>query len=317
MNQVMAANDRTRNVMGYWNLKNHVQKPDKSVKEKVYNEKNGFHSNSAQVSCQHKINMNFLSQAKQVKIKTAYQTYESENYRLVPDNDAKCLDIYNKQGEHLGAFLFSDLNIKQDSATGTQLLISEYGTMSFYNALLLDDELKQDLQNFIGKDTLEQEELQGYTLKKHSDTGIFYLVRDGEEGRGGRILFQGEEDEKKYETLANTYLSQYSNLIHTKEEASFWASAEIRGLAERTNQGILLIHFQGISYMDNKSDKNNWNVRFSESFYRKLLEGNYHFRKQKEEMQKFSFWQELFEKMEEPYERIYTKEEEEQGDFNH
>lgn len=27
-----------------------------------------------------------------------YETYESENYRLVPDNEAGCFDIYNKQG---------------------------------------------------------------------------------------------------------------------------------------------------------------------------------------------------------------------------
>ena len=34
-------------------------------------------------------------------VKPAYDTYESENYRIVPDNEAGCFDIYNKQGERL------------------------------------------------------------------------------------------------------------------------------------------------------------------------------------------------------------------------
>ena len=32
--------------------------------------------------------------------------YESENYRIVPDNEAECFDIYNKDGERLGAFSY-------------------------------------------------------------------------------------------------------------------------------------------------------------------------------------------------------------------
>ena len=42
-------------------------------------------------------------------VKPSYETYESENYRIVPDNEAGCFDIYNKQGERLGAFEYSDI----------------------------------------------------------------------------------------------------------------------------------------------------------------------------------------------------------------
>ena len=48
-------------------------------------------------------------------VKPAYDTYESENYRIVPDNEAGCFDIYNKQGERLGAFDYSDIKVRQDS----------------------------------------------------------------------------------------------------------------------------------------------------------------------------------------------------------
>ena len=106
----------------------------------------------------------------------------------MPDNEAGCFDIYNKQGERLGAFDYSDIKVRQDSQTGKQFLISEHGTMS-YDAMVLDGELKDALQNVMGVETLETEELSGFTLKTHSGTGIQYLVREGEEGRGGKSPF--------------------------------------------------------------------------------------------------------------------------------
>ncbi len=119
-------------------------------------------------------------------VKPAYEKYESENYKIVPDNENGCFDIYNKQGEKLGVFNYSDIKVRQDSATGKQLLISEHGTMS-YDVLVMDNELKEALQNVMGVRTLETETLQGYTLKTHSGTGIQYIVKDGEEGKGKRV----------------------------------------------------------------------------------------------------------------------------------
>lgn len=161
-------------------------------------------------------------------VKQTYETYQSENYRIVPDNEAGCFDIYNKQGERLGAFSYSDIKIRQDE-TGKQLLISEHGTMS-YDALVLDDELKDALQNVMGKE-LETEKLQGYTLQTHTGTGIQYLVREGEEGRGGKVLLQSDADIAKYEALAAAHFNKYSNLIGDKNAAYIWADLEIKGLA--------------------------------------------------------------------------------------
>ena len=199
-------------------------------------------------------------------VKPAYDTYESENYRIVPDNEAGCFDIYNKQGERLGAFDYSDIKGRQDSQTGKQFLISEHGTMS-YDAMVLDGELKDALQNVMGVETLETEELSGFTLKTHSGTGIQYLVREGEEGRGGKVLLQSEADREKYEALAETYFSKYPNLIHDKNAAYIWADLEIKGLAQHTKDGIISMGFNGMSYNDNADYKNNWSVLFSENTY--------------------------------------------------
>ena len=95
-------------------------------------------------------------------VKPAYETYESENYRILPDNEAGCFDIYNKQGERIGAFDYSDIKVRQDSQTGKQFLISEHGTMS-YDAMVLDGELKDALQDVMGVETLEN----GGTVRIH------------------------------------------------------------------------------------------------------------------------------------------------------
>ena len=204
-------------------------------------------------------------------VKPAYEKYESENYKIVPDNENGCFDIYNQQGEKLGVFSYSDIKIRQDSATGKSLLISEHGTMS-YDVLVMDGELKEALQNVMGVCTLETETLQGYTLKTHSGTGIQYIVKDGEEGRGGKTLLQSEADRKQFEKLAETYFNKYPNLIESKEEAYIWADLEIRGLARHTNNGIISMGYDGMSYNDNSNYKNNWNIRFSEDAYKMLFE---------------------------------------------
>lgn len=248
-------------------------------------------------------------------VKPAYETYESENYRIVPNNEAGCFNIYNKQGERIGAFDYSDIKVRQDSQTGKQFLISEHGTMS-YDAMVLDGELKNALQDIMGVETLETEELQGFTLKTHSGTGIQYLVRDGEEGRGGKVLLQSQADIEKYEALAETYFNKYPNLIHDKNAAYIWADLEIKGLAQHTGNGIVSMGFNGMSYNDNSNYKNNWSVLFSGDTYKAIFDWLQNNRGSIGEMQKFATWQDVFSKIGSRYERIWSDEEEKQGYLN-
>lgn len=212
-----------------------------------------------------------------MKDKSAYETltcdtYESENYKIKVDNSglSLCFDIYNKLGEHLGAFDHSDIKIKQDTATGKEFLISEHGTMS-YDALVLDEEMKEDLFAVMGIDSLEKETLQGFCLKTHAGTGIQFLLKDGEEGCGGKVLLQSDEDVRKYEALAETYLNKYPNLIKDQYTAYIWADFEIRGLAQHTEHGILSMDRDGISYADNADDQKNWSILFSGSTYHEVF----------------------------------------------
>ena len=248
-------------------------------------------------------------------LKQVYSEYESENYKIVPNNEAECFNIYGKDGERIGAFSYSDIKIRQDATTGKQFLISEHGTMS-YDALVLDEELKEALRNVMNKESLDVEELQGFTLKTHSGTGIQYLVKDGEEGRGGKVLLQSETDRKRYEELAEMYFNKYPNLIETKEEGYTWADFEMKGMAERTEQGIISLRADGMSYSDNENDKNNWSVLFSGSMYETLYDWFRNNKGSAEEIYKFSTWQKVFDKIGGKYERIWSKEELEQGYLN-
>ena len=248
-------------------------------------------------------------------INQTYTAYESANYRIEPDNESGCFTIYNRQGESLGTYFYSDIKCRQDSASGKQFLISEKGTM-WYDAMVMDQELKEDLKHVMGVDSLETEPLQGYSLKTHAGTGIQYLVRDGDEGRGGKVLLQTEEDRGKYEALAETYFNKYPNLIGSREEAYIWASFEIWGMAVRTEQGIISIHDDSMSYNDNSNFKNNWSIRLMDDAYQKIFEWLQRNRGYHDDMQKFSVWQGIFDDIGIGYERIWSKPEEEQGYLN-
>lgn len=232
------------------------------------------------------------------KLQEEYSEYQSENYRIVPDEEAECFRIYDKDGERIGAFSYEDIKIRQDATTGKQLLISEHGTMS-YDAVVLDEELKEALQNAMGVEALNVETLQGYTLKRHSGTGIQYLVQDGEEGRGGKVLLQSDADRQRYEELAELYYRKYPNLIETKEEGYTWADFEIKGMAERTEQGILSINTDGISYNDNNKADNSWGIRLSDGMYEILYEWFQKNRNSMEDPSQMSAWQQVLDEMSE------------------
>ena len=88
-------------------------------------------------------------------VKPAYETYESENYRIV-----------------------------QDGETGKQFLISRHGVMS-YVPLELDDELKEALQKVVGVDTLETEDgLGNVSDEKKTENKTDIIVKPD----GSRVL---------------------------------------------------------------------------------------------------------------------------------
>ena len=63
----------------------------------------------------------------------------------------------------------------------------------------------------------------------------------------------------KLDSLAERYLSQYPQMLKDKQEAWFYATFEVRGLAKRTNTGITMIGPNSVTHrdIDNKYDWTN------------------------------------------------------------
>ncbi len=221
--------------------------------------------------------------------KESYAQYRTENYRIVPDNEAGCFTIYDRNGGRLGVFSYSDMKLKRDEATGKQFLISEHGSMS-YSALVPDGELKDALAHVMGKEHLEEEKLQGFQVKTHAGTGIQVLIRDTEAGRGGTVLLQTDADKRKYEALAQEYYDRYPNLVRDKNAAYIRADLEIRGLMERTGSGIISIGWDAAAYDDNSDSGKKWALWYSEGGYESLYEWFHQGIHKEEDLQNISSW---------------------------
>ncbi len=245
----------------------------------------------------------------------SYHSYTSENYRIEASTIDNCFHISNKNGERLATISYEDANIKKDTETGKEFLISEHGTAA-YDALVLNKELEEDLKNAMGVEKIETVPLTGYTLNTHSETGIQYIIRDGEEGRGGKVLFQNSVDEARYEALAESYYKKYPNLVADKAAGYIYADLEIRGLVERSGNGIVSIGYNGMSYHDNDDDKKNWAATFDKNVFIRIDEWIKSNRKSMKDWYAFSFWDKVFKKVGGEYERVWSDDELKQGYLN-
>lgn len=237
---------------------------------------------------------------------------QSPKYRITPRANEPYVDIYDGAGNKLGVFATSDLNIKVDSYTGNEILISSHGTAA-YDAIPMTAELKEDLCKVLDTDYLESEELKGYSIKTHSETGIQYVLRDGEEGRGGRILIRNEVEQQRFDALAEKYMKKYPNLISDSNAAVIYADLEIRGLAKSTETGIVTMGWNGASYRDNNDVKKNWAMEFTEDVFKRIDEWIKNHREFMDKIDRISAWNDMFESLGSNYDRIWSDEELKQG----
>lgn len=245
-----------------------------------------------------------------------YSDISTQNYNIRVDANDGILRISDSSGNHLGTFSLNDVKIKKDSQTGTELVVSEHGTMS-YDAIALNEELKNALAKATGIEELETLELKGFSIKTHPGTGLQVLMREGDEGRGGKTLIRSEADQKAFDRLVDEYATQYPNLISDGTAAAIYADLEVRGLAQHTPNGIFTMGYNGINYNDNDDYKRDWSIHFrgNANEYQQIMDW---FDKNKNnllEMEKHNSWMDVFKEIGE-YERIWSKEELDQGYLN-
>ena len=248
-----------------------------------------------------------------------FKEYETPNYKFVPEPEIGEGGMrILKNGQSVAVFSVDDLKIRVDEQTGTRVLISEIGGYSgaWYDAIPVDTELENGLAEAMGVDDIEEVSLEGYYIGTHARTGIQYVMRPGDEGRGGKVLLRNAVDEAKYNALAEEYYNRYSNLMNSQEEGRIWASFEIVGMAERTETGFVRIGYDNISYTDNFDYKKNWSVKLTGDTWEllwKWLEEN---RSQMEKIDEFSTWGDIIDELGGSYERVWSDEEILQGYLN-
>lgn len=229
-----------------------------------------------------------------------FKEYETANYKFVPEPDISNGGIrILKNGQSVAVFSVDDLKIRVDKQTGTRVLISEIGGYNgmWYDAIPVDAELESGLEKAIGVDDIPEVALEGYYIGTHAKTGIQYVMRPGDEGRGGKVLLRNEADVAKYNALSEEYYNHYPNLVTSQETGRIYASFEICGMMERTATGFVRIGYDNISYNDNFDYKKNWSVMLTGNTWAQLNEWLKENREHMKELQKFSSWKDVLDKI--------------------
>ena len=246
-----------------------------------------------------------------------FKEYETPNYKFVPEPDIGGMKIL-VNGESVRVFSVDDLKIRVDEKTGTRVLISEMGGYggAWYDAIPVDAELENGLAEAIGVEDIEEVSLEGYYIGTHAGTGIQYVMRPGDEGRGGKVLLRNAADEAKYNALAEEYYNRYPNLVTSQEFGRIYASFEICGCVHRTETGIMKVFRGSISYNDNYDYKKNWAAKFDDATWDLLYEWLEEHQNRVNDFDKFQSWSDILDEIGGTYERIWSDEELKQGYLN-
>ena len=260
----------------------------------------------------------FETQNSEIKV-SKFKEHETPNYKFVPEPEIGSGGMrILKNGQSVAVFSVDDLKIRVDEKTGTRVLISEipgFGN-SWYDAIPVDAELENGLAEAIGVDDIPEVELEGYYIGTHSRTGIQYVMRPGDEGRGGKVLLRNAGDVAKYNALAEEYYNRYPNLVTSQESGRIYASFEICGMMERTETGFVRIGFDNISYNDNFDYKKNWSAKLTGDTWEMLWKWLEENRSRMEKIGEFSTWGNIIDELGGSYERVWSDEELKQGYLN-
>ena len=260
----------------------------------------------------------FETQNSEIKVSN-FKEHETPNYKFVPEPDIGSGGMrILKNGQSVAVFSVDDLKIRVDEKTGTRLLISEMGGFggAWYDAIPVDAELENGLAEAIGVDDIPEVELEGYYIGTHAGTGIQYVMRPGDEGRGGKVLLRNAGDVAKYNALAEEYYNRYPNLVTSQEAGRIYASFEICGMQERTSTGFVNIRYDSISYHDNFDYKKNWSAKLTGDTWDMLWQWLEENRSRMEKVGEFSTWGNIINKLGGSYERVWSDEELKQGYLN-
>lgn len=189
------------------------------------------------------------------------------NRYTIEEMEGGYLRIYDKERKEGFNWKLDENQIQVDKESGKKFLINDWGS-GFFNMVAVDEELENGIKDALGVEELEEKELTGFTLHNDGNTGVSYITANGYESRGGLIVFDAQANQR-LNSLAQEYLDKYPNLVKTFNEAWFYATFEVRGLAKRTSEGIMMVSPNSISFRD-KDGENRWTEIFDEQSWQSV-----------------------------------------------
>ena len=196
------------------------------------------------------------------------QDVETERYIITARQRGE-LCIYDKMRDENFIWDLSKNNVQVDAGTGSKFLINNLGS-GFFIMAAVDSELENGLKKALGVDALEEKDLIGFTVHQDKKTGIRYITANGYESQGGQIIMD-DNAYKQLDSMAKEYLKEYPNLVRNYNEAWFYATFEVRGLAKRSPNGIMMIGPNSLTFM-HKDGINRWLAVFDEENWEKVKE---------------------------------------------
>lgn len=185
---------------------------------------------------------------------------ETERYTITSrSRDELC--IYDKLRDENFIWDLSKNNVQVDTKTGSKFLIDNLGS-GFFIMAAVDSELEDGLKQALGVDVLEEKDLTGFTVHEDRKTGIRYITANGYESQGGQIIMD-KNARTQLDALAKEYMKEYPGLMRTYNEALFYASFEVRGMARRVSGGIMMLGPNSLSFQS-ADGQNDWVLIFDQ-----------------------------------------------------
>lgn len=196
-----------------------------------------------------------------------FSDVNTSGYSIAQDSKSGYIRIQDKKAGNAVSFhSVEDIVIQKDAATGTKMLINDFGS-GFYCAIQVTDELEAALKKALGTEELQETGMRGFQIHTDKKTGIQYMTANGYESRGGSLIMD-DEDRKKLMDLANTYLTDYPGLISNLDEAITYAAFEVTGIAKRTGNGFMMLGPNSLSF--HGKNENSWSILFDEADYEEI-----------------------------------------------
>ena len=191
------------------------------------------------------------------------QDVETERYIITARQRGE-LCIYDKMRDENFVWDLSKNNVQVDAKTGSKFLIDNLGS-GFFIMATVDSELEDGLKQALGVDALEEKDLTGFTVHQDRKTGSRYITANGYESQGGQIIMDNNA-RTQLDSLAKEYMKEYPGLMRTYEEAWFYASFEVRGLARRVADGIMMLGPNSLSF-ESIDGQNDWVLIFDQEYW--------------------------------------------------